>query len=392
MSLGRRRFGQALACGGALALLGGHGLARGAATIGAEFVAPRYRPSAEGDERDLWSVLDRSERALAESRFVLGGDLAAWCHDVACRLLPSHCADLRAYVVRSPRVDAGIAPNGMMRVSTGLLLRCRDEAQLAAIVGHALGHFLRRHALDRWRATRATVDWGSFFALTLAVEGADAVEALGRAPTATAYAFTPAQERDADAIGLRLMTDAGYAPAAAPEIWAQLVAEAGAAPADGDPMLLLANHPDAPARISRLSELARAAGGGARERQRERYRTHLAPLRPTLLGDELLLHRYERSLALVDLLAADAPDDGVVWFARGEVHRLRAGAGDAARALAAYDRALGARGAPPETFRSLGLVRLHAGARAQAAQAFAEYLRRRPDAPDRDAVRGLIGQ
>jgi len=43
-----------------------------------------------------------------------------------------------------------MAPNGMMQVATGLLLRTANEAQLAYVLGHELGHYRRRHSMQRW--------------------------------------------------------------------------------------------------------------------------------------------------------------------------------------------------------------------------------------------------
>ena len=45
-------------------------------------------------------------------------------------------------------------PSGMMIVNTGLLVRVRNEAQLAAVLGHEAGHYFRRHALDLHRDMR----------------------------------------------------------------------------------------------------------------------------------------------------------------------------------------------------------------------------------------------
>jgi predicted Zn-dependent protease len=385
----RRRLARAVAGAGLIALLGRAAPARAAADTGEGYVAPHYRPSAGSEESGLWSVLDRREHALGQSRFLLRtADPAAYCRRIVCRLVPAHCADLRVYVLRAPRVDVGVAPNGMLQVASGLLLRCGDEAQLAAILAHELAHFLRRHAVERWQSERSSFDVGTFFSLSLAVEGADAAGVLSLAAIRTAFPYTIEQEREADRIGLRLLTAAGYAAPAAPEIWERLVAEDRAAAA-GDPgVLLFASHPDAQARLARLRELA-AAAGDAGERGQRAYRQALAPVLPRLLDDELLLRRYARSLVVLDRLAAESPDDGAIWFAQGEVHRLRAGEGDAADALAAYRRALAARGTPPETYRSIGLVQLRTGARGDARRAFTEYLRLRPHAPDRDAVRAL---
>jgi tetratricopeptide (TPR) repeat protein len=102
------------------------------------------------------------------------------------------------------------------------------------------------------------------------------------------------------------------------------------------------------------------------------------------------LRQYGRSEVVLDLLLRDAPDDGLLWFAKGEIYRLRADAGDAERALAAYESALAGLGAPPETHRSIGMVQLRAGRPEAARQAFERYLALKPDASDREAIRALL--
>jgi regulator of sirC expression with transglutaminase-like and TPR domain len=87
-----------------------------------------------------------------------------------------------------------------------------------------------------------------------------------------------------------------------------------------------------------------------------------------------------------------SPGDGLLDFYQGELLRLRAGAGDGERAIAAYRSALASGGAPPEAHRSLALVLLRAGRGAEARQSFEAYLDERPDASDRALILQQIEQ
>ena len=49
-----------------------------------------------------------------------------------------------------------MAPNGVMMVWTGSLLRMRNEAQLALVLGHEFGHYRERHTLQQWRKLKRT--------------------------------------------------------------------------------------------------------------------------------------------------------------------------------------------------------------------------------------------
>ena len=95
---------------------------------------------------------------------------------------------------------------------------------------------------------------------------------------------------------------------------------------------------------------------------------------------------------MFDRLLAQAPDDGQLWYGKGEVYRLRGEDGDSDRALAAYGRALATGRAPSETYRAMSLAELKRGARDRAQAAFDEYLKAKPDATDIEALRMLLSQ
>jgi predicted Zn-dependent protease len=392
VSLTRRHFGCA-ACGLAAAALA-HRLLAQAPVEARGYLAPGYRPSPDSDEKGLWSLMDRAEQDLKVSRFVVrDAGLNEYVRDIVCRLAKDHCPDVRTYIVRTAQFNASMAPNGMMEVWTGLLLRCGDEAQLAAILGHEIGHYLRRHTVERWRDARNKSDFGAFVGIGLAVAGLGAFGSLAQlALLASSFGFSRDQEREADEIGLELMARAGYAPSAAAEVWEQLIAEYRAGTAERSRQLLFATHPEPEERMDTLREAAMKAGGDAGERGHERYLAKLAGARALLVGDELALRQYGRSELVFQRLLAQWPDDGQLWFAKGEVYRLRGEEGDADRARAAYARALETRNAPPETLRATMLVELKAGARDRAQAALDAYLKAKPDAADAEALKMLLSQ
>ena len=393
MNFTRRRFGCALCATAWLALAGQAAAQRIAPGEGSRYLVPGYQPPSESDEKGLWALMNRYERDMKTSRFVVrDAEVNAYLREILCRLADRYCADVRIYVVRTPLFNASMAPNGMMEVWTGLLLRCRDEAQLATIIGHEVGHYLRQHTLERYRDARSKADFGTFLGMGLAIAGVGWAGSLAQlALVASMFSFSRDQEREADEIGLNLMADAGYSPAATAEVWGQLLAEYKGSTAQRDQSLLFATHPLPEERLDTLRKAA-AARGEAGERWRDRYRARLAVLRPQLVADELSLRQYGRSEIVFEQLLVDAPDDGGLWFAKGEVFRLRNDSGDAGKALAAYERALAAKGAPAETWRSIGLVELKSGAKDRAEIAFEEYLKAKPGATDRDVLKTLIAQ
>jgi len=386
----RRLFGCALCAGAFFAAA----RIAGAQQPAKEWLVPGYRPPPNSDEKGLWSLMERAERDLKTSRFVIrDAELNAYLRDIACRLAQDYCPDVRVYLVRTAQFNASMAPNGMMEVWTGLLLRCTDEAQLAAIMGHELGHYVRRHTLARWRDARSKADFSAFLGLGLVVAGLGAAALASDAVLlASMFAFSRDQEREADEIGLDLMTRAGYAPAAAPDVWAQLIAEFKASSAQRSRQLFFATHPEPEERMATLRKAAEARAAATGENGRERYLAKLAGVRARMIGDELALRQYGRSEVVFDRLLEQSDDDGVLWYGKGEVYRLRAGPNDAERALDAYGKALQTASAPPEVYRSLMLVELKAGARDRAQAAFDEYLARKPGAGDAESLRMLLSR
>src|SRR5262245_24840551 len=82
------------------------------------------RPDLASDEGGLWALMDREETRLRRSPFRLRDDaLNRYLQDIVCRLAGEHCPDIRVYAVRTPYFNASMAPNGMMQVWSGLLLR-----------------------------------------------------------------------------------------------------------------------------------------------------------------------------------------------------------------------------------------------------------------------------
>ena len=129
---------------------------------------------------------------------------------------------------------------------------------------------------------------------------------------------------------------------------------------------------------------------GAGERHSQRYREKLELLRPTLFEDELRLRQFNRSLKLFEIMAEENGEDAWLAFYNGEAHRLRNNEGDVKLALGAYERTLRWPDAPPQTYRSLGLLHMGRGDKAASSSAFDEYLRRVPNADDREMILSYI--
>lgn len=371
-------------CAGFAAL--GLGSAWGQQAMESALPARFVRPALDTDEGGLWAMMDREETRLRRSPLVVRDEaLSTYLRDVVCRLAGDHCPDVRVHVVRTAQFNASMAPNGLMQVWSGLLLRVDNEAQLAAILGHELGHYLERHVVERLRDIK-TKSAAAMFVSMFGLPGA--LASLGIA--ASAMGFSREQETRADRMGMRLLLQAGYDGREAPLVWENLLAELKVTGGDeaGKRNALFATHPPAMERRDLLHAMAGTNGGrlGADELQKV-----LAPHRLGWLQEEVRRGQFEESLALFDRKLARAPDDTLLLFARGEVRRLRDKPEDLDLALADLRRgAAAAEPPPPELFRSLGLLHKRRSEAPAAREAFEKYLVLAPEAGDAGLIRNYM--
>jgi len=350
-------------------------------------VPPRFtRPAPESDEAGLWAIMDREEARVRRSPLtVKDAALTTYLEDLVKRLAPAHAPDIRPHTVRMPLFNAMMAPNGMMIVWSGLLLRTENEAQLAAVIGHELGHYLERHSVEQLRLARNHALVAQLVGLVGGLGGvAGQIGVL-----ASMFAFSREHESRADRLGMRLMKRAGYDGGQAPVVWENLLAELKVTGGEeaGSRQDIFATHPTTVGRRDELRQMAGSAGGdlGA-----ERLRQAIAPLRFGWLQDEIKRGQYEESLVLLDRMVARDAQDVDALYARGEVYRLRDEGGDGGRALADLQLATTFKAPPAETFRSLGLMHQQRRDTVNAVANFEQYLIKAPNAADAGLVRGYL--
>jgi predicted Zn-dependent protease len=354
-----------------------------------EWVAPprHTRPDQSGDEGGLWALMDREETRLRRSSFVLREPvLRNYLSSLACKLAGDHCPDVRVYAVRTPLFNASMAPNGMLQVWTGLLLRVDNEAQLAGVLGHEIGHYLQRHSLERLRDARAR----SAFATLLAPFGVvGLVGQLGA--LAGQLAYSREHEREADRIGIALMTKSGHDPREAAKVWANMRNELSAGAA-GDPAkrsVMFATHPGIEERQGQLEQWASGLSGFVGESE---YQAIIEPMLWDLLEDEIKRAQYDESIVLLDRHCERRPQRGDLRWFRGEARRLRDQGDDSERAIADFTAALTLDKAPAQVHRSLGFIYRAQGRKQDAVAALTKYLETLPAATDAGMVQSYLSE
>ncbi len=133
-------------------------------------------------------------------------------------------------VLDSPVVNAFALPGGYVYVTRGLLALANNEAELAGVLGHEIGHVISGHGeLRIKRGNRAglgvilgTILGGVFGGQDGA---ADAIELGAKLASGYLAQHSQSEELAADLIGVRLLVEAGYDPFAAAGFLEQLAAK-----------------------------------------------------------------------------------------------------------------------------------------------------------------------
>jgi len=184
-------------------------------------------------------------------------------------------------VLNANYLNAYSFPGGSIGTMRSLVVRLDDEAQLAALLGHEIGHVNARHsaqqqakslvaqvALTALDAATSKNDWGQFL-----VQGGS----IGASALLASYSRE--QEREADYLGQRYMVLAGYPASGMARLHQVLLEEEKSQP--GLLETMFASHPMAQERYQRAQWLAETEFADS-ERfpvQRERFMDRTAPLR-----------------------------------------------------------------------------------------------------------------
>lgn len=152
-------------------------------------------------------------------------------------------------VINAPKtVNAAAIAGGRILVFTGILPVARDDAGLATIIGHEVGHVMAHHTAER-------ISQYELINIAGAVAGAAGVSdltmaALGLgAQVGILLPYSRANESEADHIGLLLMAKAGYDPRESVALWQRMRQTSGES---GRGPEFLSTHPDPEARIADL--------------------------------------------------------------------------------------------------------------------------------------------
>jgi metalloendopeptidase OMA1, mitochondrial len=154
-------------------------------------------------------------------------------------------------VIEEAQANAFALPGGKIAVYTGILPITKDDAGLAAVIGHEVGHVLAHHSAERVSQQMIAQDLGGALASGLGANPQLSQQAVGLLTQGLQLPWGRKQESEADHIGLVLMAKAGYDPHAARDLWMRMAA---ASQGSSRPPEFLSTHPSEETRIKQIEE------------------------------------------------------------------------------------------------------------------------------------------
>ncbi len=155
-------------------------------------------------------------------------------------------------LIESDTVNAFCLPGGKVAVYEGILPVMKNEAGMAAVLGHEAGHAVARHGAERISGqlvlnlglAAASISLGN----TEYHDSIMAMLGLGAA-VGVVLPFSRANELESDYLGGIFMAKAGYDPRLSVEVWERMTEQYG-----DQPIALFSTHPTNRKRIERLAE------------------------------------------------------------------------------------------------------------------------------------------
>lgn len=211
-------------------------------------VIPEHEELAMGEQ--AWSDIKRKERVTRNSRISemvadVGRNISAYANR------PDFKWEVQTFESNTP--NAFCLPGGRIGIYTGILKYAKNEAGLAAVMGHEVGHAIARHGGQRMSQQLIT----NIGMAALGVTALSKMEKEKRNLLMAAIGagvsvgimlpYSRSHELEADEIGLILMAQAGYDPREAVRFWERFAQAGGKAPPE-----FLSTHPNSSKRAEKL--------------------------------------------------------------------------------------------------------------------------------------------
>ena len=165
----------------------------------------------------------------------------------------AHKGEWEVVVFDSPQINAFALPGGKIGVYTGILNVTENQHQLAAIMGHEVGHVIEHHSNERLSSNQVAQGGLALAGVALATTD-NKNKALWMAGLGLGVQYGVlmpygrAHESEADIVGQDLMAISGFEPSASIKLWQNMAKNAKNSPPE-----FLSTHPSNATRIKNLS-------------------------------------------------------------------------------------------------------------------------------------------
>jgi predicted Zn-dependent protease len=167
-------------------------------------------------------------------------------------------------VLDDEMINAFALPGGYVHVTRGLLALASNEAEMAGVLAHELGHVTARHSAERYSQSVVAGFGATLLGIAGAAAGVPGVgDMAGYGAQAYLQSYSRDQELEADMLGIRYMTSAGYDPDAMAsffgkmDAFTQLQATIAGDPGAADRFSIMASHPRTGDRVAQAIRLAK---------------------------------------------------------------------------------------------------------------------------------------
>jgi len=165
-----------------------------------------------------------------------------------------HNGDWEVVVFDSPQVNAFALPGGKIGVYTGLLRITENQDQLAAVIGHEVGHVIEHHSNERMSSGQlAQVGLAAANAVLVNKQVENQQMWMAGLGLGIQYGvlmpYSRLHESEADIVGEELMAKSGFDPQASIKLWQNMSKNS-----KGQPPEFLSTHPANQTRINQLSD------------------------------------------------------------------------------------------------------------------------------------------
>jgi len=304
----------------------------------------------------------------------------------------------RFRIIADPGVNAFTFGGGLVYVNAGLLARMDNEAQVAMVLAHEIGHVTESHVPKGIEAQYGIQVLGQLAAAAASTSGVLPPYALGKSYEYTMNAAINGhgrgRESEADEVGLDYMVKAGYDPREAPRTFEQLLKEYGDQSAVQN--FFYGNHPTNVSRIETTTRLVKekyAADLGTRRLivNTQEFNRRTRALVIATAKSDYDARRFKTASVLYEKAVRIDSTDPVPHYYLGKI-ALDTGSGADAlnRAITELSQATTMNSQYAVAYRDLGLAYYRKGDRSNAATALERYLALEPAATDAAQINAAL--